>query len=136
MKFYYYFWQWNDGPFKIVWNLCGNAFCFFIFSKWKKYYNLIFDNTFTMYYSSSINDSFSNYGQLNMLFPFSDLLIVFILMRLLSKICKKTIIFWYKFPKFISRCNILQNIRMSNIVILKWWLFEYKTKVEKNASFI
>ena len=28
-----YFWQWNDGPFKIFWNFHGNAFCFFIFSK-------------------------------------------------------------------------------------------------------
>ena len=41
-----YFWQWNDGPFKIFWNFHGNAFCFFIFSKWKKYHNFTFDDKF------------------------------------------------------------------------------------------
>ena len=44
---------------------------------------------------------------------------------------QKTIIFQCKFPKFISRCSILQNIRMSNLVILKWWSFKYKVKFEK-----
>ena len=28
---------------------------------------------------------------------------------------------------------MLQNIRMSNFVILKWWTFEYKTKFEKRS---
>ena len=40
------FWQWNDGHFEFFWNLHGNAFCFFIFSKWKKYCNLTFNDTF------------------------------------------------------------------------------------------
>ena len=44
---------------------------------------------------------------------------------------KKTLSFEYKFPKFISRCSILQNIRMSNLVILKRRPFEYKVKFEK-----
>ena len=43
-----YFWQWNDGPFKIFSNFHGNVFCFFIFSEWKKYYNLTFDDAFKM----------------------------------------------------------------------------------------
>ena len=43
---------------------------------------------------------------------------------------KKTIIFYYKFPKFITRC-IKQNIRMSNLVILKWEPFEHKPRFEK-----
>ena len=43
------FWQWNDSSFKTFWSLHWNAFCFFIFSKWKKYYNLTFDDTFKMY---------------------------------------------------------------------------------------
>ena len=42
-------WQWNECSFQIVWNLHGNAFCFFIFSKWKKYYKLNFDDTFKIY---------------------------------------------------------------------------------------
>ena len=46
------FWQWNDGPFEIFLNLHRNAFCVFIFSKWKKYYNLNFDDTFKMYCSA------------------------------------------------------------------------------------
>ena len=41
-----YFWQMNDGPFKNLWNLHKNVFCFFIFSKWKKCYNLTFDDAF------------------------------------------------------------------------------------------
>ena len=48
-----YFWskhfrQWNDDPFKMFWNLRGNALSFFIFSKWKRYYNFAFDDTFKM----------------------------------------------------------------------------------------
>ena len=41
---------------------------------------------------------------------------------------KKTFIFLYKFPKFISGCSISQNIRISNLVILKRRLFECKAK--------
>ena len=41
-----YFLRWNDGPFKIFWNFHGNAFCYFIFSKWKLYSNLTFHDTF------------------------------------------------------------------------------------------
>ena len=41
-----YFRQGNNDPFKNFWNFHRNVFCFFIFSKWKKYYNLTFDDTF------------------------------------------------------------------------------------------
>ena len=44
-----HFWLWNNDPFKIFWNLHGNAFYFFISSKWKKYYHLTFNDTFKMY---------------------------------------------------------------------------------------
>ena len=53
---YKYFWsidffQWNKGPFKTFWNFARKCkFCFFIFSKWKKYYNLTFTGTFQMYF--------------------------------------------------------------------------------------
>ena len=40
--------QWNDDPFEIFWNFHGNVFCFFIFSRWKKHYNLTFDDRFKM----------------------------------------------------------------------------------------
>ena len=46
---YTYFWPWNNGPLKKFWKFHGNAFRFFIFTKWKKYYNLTFDETFIMY---------------------------------------------------------------------------------------
>ena len=46
--------HWNDGPVKFFWNFHGNAFCFFIFSKRKKYYyNLTFHDTFKMYCCTS-----------------------------------------------------------------------------------
>ena len=40
------FWQWNINPFKIFGNLHENTFCFFILSKWHRYYNLTFNDTF------------------------------------------------------------------------------------------
>ena len=43
-----YFLQWNDGLFRFFRNLHGNAFYFFIFSKWNKYYSLTFYYTFKM----------------------------------------------------------------------------------------
>ena len=43
------FWQWNDDRIKNFWNFHGNAFCFFIFSKWKLYYKLTINDTFKMY---------------------------------------------------------------------------------------
>ena len=46
-----------------------------------------------------------------------------------------TIIFSFKFPKFISRCSILQNIKTSNPVILKWRHFQHKAKFEKKYLF-
>ena len=45
-----------------------------------------------------------------------------------QKLYEKTIFFKIKFQKFISRCSILQKIRMSNFVILKWQTIEYKIK--------
>ena len=35
-----YFLQWNEDPFKFFSNFHGNAFSFFNFSEWKKYYKL------------------------------------------------------------------------------------------------
>ena len=60
---------------------------------------------------------------------FFDFFFIFILATLLSKNLWKN--YYYKFPKFVSRCSILQNIRMSNFVMLKWRPFEYKTKSQK-----
>ena len=37
----------------------------------------------------------------------------------LTRLYEKTITFQCKFPKFISRCSRLQNIKMSKLVILK-----------------
>ena len=100
MKFYYVIniliytllTQWNDGSLNLFWNLDGNGFCFFIFSKWKKYHNLTFDDTFkstVVHYanlnSSSISKPFLDYGPSSMLFCFLDFLFMFILTRLLSK---------------------------------------------------
>ena len=56
-----YFWQWNYGPFNFFWNFHGNAFCFFIFSKWKKYYNLTFDDTFKIYCCALCQSKFKHH---------------------------------------------------------------------------
>ena len=42
------FWQWNDSPLKIFWILHGNALSLFVFSKWKNYCNLPFNDTYKM----------------------------------------------------------------------------------------
>ena len=68
------------------WNLHRNAFCFFIFSKWKKHYNPPFDDTFKML-RIILSKPFVNYGPLNMLFLFCffDFLFTFVLTKVLSK---------------------------------------------------
>ena len=55
--------------------------------------------------------------------------------RLLSKVYE-TILFQLKFQKSISRYSILQNIRISNFVRLKWQPFEYKVKSWKICPFL
>ena len=97
-----YFWQWNDGPFKIFWNFTGNAFCFFIFSKWKKYWNLTFDDTFKMCLCALCQSKF----KLHKWALFTDRWIcyfffMFILTRLLSKTLWKN----YQFLIQISKIH-------------------------------
>ena len=66
-----------------------------------------------------------------MLFRFFPFLIyVYFNEAFVKKLYEISIIFQYKFPKFISRCSILQNIRMSNLVKLKWQSFQHKTKFQ------
>ena len=55
---------------------------------------------------------------------------------LISNVFKETILVQLKFQKSISRCSILQKIRMSNFVILKWRPFEYKVKSWKICPFL
>ena len=85
--------------------------------------------------SSSLNKPFLNYGPLNMFF-FSISYLRLFQRGFCQENYEVTIFFQYKFPKFISRCSILQNIRMSYSVILKWRHFEHKAKFKKMASFL
>ena len=70
---------------------------------------------------------FSNYEPLNMLFHFFRYL-TYSARDFCQKVYEETILFQLKFQKSISRCSILQKIKMSNFVILKWRPFEYKVK--------
>ena len=90
---------------------------------------------------SNGNESFtgmllSNYGPLNMLFHFFRHLIYCFSRGFCQKVHEETIPFQLNFQKSISRGSILQKIRMSNFVILKWWPFEYKVKSWKMFPFI
>ena len=86
---------------------------------------------------SSSNTSFLNHRSLNKLFCFFfDFSFMFISMRLWSTNLWNNYHFFNKFPKFISRCSILQNNWMSNLVIQKWRQFKNKAKFEKKASFL
>ena len=78
----------------------------------------------------------SNYGPLNMLFHFFRYLIYSFSQGFCQKVSEETILFQLKFQKSISRWSILQKIRMSNFVILKWRLFEYKVKSWKICPFL
>ena len=90
-----HFWERNSSPFEFFWNLHRNVFCFCIFSRWKKHYNLFLMTHLkcaVVHYSninsSSISKPFLNYGPLNMLFIYLfifDFLFTFVLTRLLSK---------------------------------------------------
>ena len=65
MKFYYVtnFFDLHsfDGPFKSFWNFHQNAFCFFIFSKCKKHYNLTYNSTtWIVVHYANINSSSIN----------------------------------------------------------------------------
>ena len=61
---------------------------------------------------------FSNYEPLNMLFHFFRYL-TYSARDFCQKVYEETILFQLKFQKSISRCSILQKIRMPNFVILK-----------------
>ena len=53
-----------------------------------------------------------------------------------QNVYEETIPFQLNFQNSISRCSILQKIKMSNFVILKWWPFEYKVKSWKMFPFL
>ena len=80
---------------------------------------------------------FSNYGLLNKLFHFSQYLIHSVFHdTFVKRFIKKPSFLSPKFQKLISRCSILQKIRMSNYLILKWRPFEYEIKSWKICSFL
>ena len=80
---------------------------------------------------------FSNYGLLNMLFHFFSISHLYCFSRdLYQKVYEETTLFQLKFQNPISRCSILQKIKMCNFVILKWRPFEYKVKSWKICSFL
>ena len=63
---------------------------------------------------------FSKYGSFNMLFHFFRYLIYSVFhWTFVKQFMKRLFFFQLKFQQFISRCSILQKIRMSNFVILK-----------------
>ena len=69
------------------------------------------------------------------IYIFFEFLFTFILTRHLSKTLWKTIIFNINFHNsFQGAACLLQDIRMSNLVKLKWWPFEYKAKFEKRSQ--
>ena len=84
---------------------------------------------------SLTGELFSNYELLNKLFQFFRYLSYSVFHDICQKVCKETILFELKFKKSISRCSILQNMRMSNFVILKLRPFEYKVKSWKICPF-
>ena len=82
---------------------------------------------------SSTGRIFSNCGLLNLLFQFFSISHLECFSQdFCQKVYEETILFHLKFQKSISRYSILQKIRISNFVILKWRPFEYKGKKLNN----
>ena len=86
------FWQWNWSPFKVFWNLHGNAFCFLCFLNERNITNsfLMIHLKSTVGHYANLNSSFIsklfiNYGPSNMLFCFFSISYLCILTRPLSK---------------------------------------------------
>ena len=91
-----HFWQWNNCLLKILGNLHRDTFSFFIFSKWKKYYNHTFDDMFKMCCCTLCSPKFKLQKQavfksrtVEYAIVFFDFLFMFILTRLFSKKKKK-----------------------------------------------
>ena len=83
---------------------------------------------------SNVSESFVNYGPFNTLFHFFRCLIDGIFHKtFVKKFMKKLSFFQLKIQKSISRCSILQKIKMSNFVILP---FEYTVKSWKICQFL
>ena len=92
------FWQWNDDPFKIFSNLHGNAISFFIFSKWKKYCSLTFDDMLSVVNYGNLNSSSMQavfkLGAVEYAFSFISISYLWLFYRAFVKnFMKKTIIF-------------------------------------------
>ena len=94
-------------PFENFLKFARNVFCFFIFSKWKKYCNLTFNDTFKMYCCALCSSKFKLHKEAvfklrtveHAILVFFGILFIFVLARLLSKP------FWknYRFLKQISK---------------------------------
>ena len=117
----------------MFWNMHRNSFSFPYFSKWRKYYNLSFHDAFKMNYCLLCYFKFKIHKQNDFKLLAAEYSFYFFL---ISSLClfprdfqttyAKTIIFKYKFPKFLPRCSTLAKITMSNLPVLKWRLFQYK----------
>ena len=88
----------------------------------KKTFSL--DDTFKMYCCALCLFKFKRHKQAVLKLRAVEYAILFLIYvyfneAFCQKIYEITIIFKYKFLKFISRCSILQSIRISNLVVLK-----------------
>ena len=143
LRIHQYLWfeislQWNNWPLTFF----GNFGCQILSNEGniKASVLLILLKYIVVGYSNG-NKSFtgrllSNYGPLNMLFRFFRYLIYSVFQETLVKEFLKKLLFQLKFQKSTSRCSILQKMRMSNFVILKWRPFKYKVKIWKICSFL
>ena len=110
--------QWNNVPLNSFWNLHGRAFCFLYFYTSKMYCGL-FQWEWKFHRWAVFKLRAVEYAI--PLFSISHLQCFS--RNFYQKVYEETILFQLKFQKSISRCSILQKIRMSNFVVLKWWLF-------------
>ena len=131
-------WQWNDG----LKNLYGNTSSLFVFIKRKK----LLQHDIKMIHIkciaiipfnenwSSFKRPFWNKGPSNMVSHFFSIFFTFSCLYgiFTENFMKKLSLFNInKFLKLILRSTILPSFTILNLLLLKWWSFQYNTKFGK-----
>ena len=133
LPLYQYLWsgisrQWNNGPLNFFLKFIGKSLSLLKFCQMrqilKSQFCWYFENALLWFILMEMKVSqvghFQITGRWRCYQIFSDILFIVLFTRLLSKILyEETILFQLKCQKSISRCSVLQKIKMSNFLMLK-----------------
>ena len=129
---------------KSFWNIHGNAFWLFVFSKLKKYETLAFNDILKMNCCPLQNWKLKLYTQAPSKIRavkysisfFSRIYLSLFSRGFCQKFCEKNVIFYCKFSKFISTSTTTQNFKILIFLLQKLRRLTYNAKFENNRFFI